>query len=160
MRQYASYLDALRFMDIRASNGELTIRDRHNLLGNTDVGTWVKGWLHCGGRDMSMWRCVSSEDDSPFVWCYKKVEYGKDLYTPVRRLDGQLVLETGPLFVVLRCPSSHLYFAKRFDYWARDCDFELHLRRQARGIFIGLQNVKLFSILQWHGLSHYVGTSV
>lgn len=47
------------------------------------------------------------------------------------QFDGQQLLEGGPSLVILRPPFEHLYFTKRFCNWARDSDFELHMRLHA-----------------------------
>lgn len=39
---FGFFLDALHFNDMRASDRVSTVRDCHNVLGDTDVGEWVK----------------------------------------------------------------------------------------------------------------------
>lgn len=51
-----SYFDASRFTDMYASDRELTVRDSHNVLCDTDVGVWAKRWVHLDGRGMSVSR--------------------------------------------------------------------------------------------------------
>lgn len=68
-QKYGSYLDVLRRADVRASDRELTVCDSQNMLLDNDVGAWVKLWLLCGGRDMSVSRWVSSEVHFRFVCC-------------------------------------------------------------------------------------------
>lgn len=63
---------------MRPSDRVLTVRDRHNVLRDTDGGAWVKHWLHCSGHSMSVWPCVSPELDYPFVRCYEEVKYEKE----------------------------------------------------------------------------------
>lgn len=53
VREYPSYLDASHFMDMQASDRLLTVRDRHSVLCDTDVGALVKHWLQCGGHGLS-----------------------------------------------------------------------------------------------------------
>lgn len=72
---------------------------------------WVKRWLHCVGRGMSVSRCVSSKINCPFASCYKDVDYEKDLAMLLWQFDGHSLPEIVLSFVVLYCPFSHLYFA-------------------------------------------------
>lgn len=85
---------------------------------------------------MSVWSCVSSEIDWPFVHCNEKVEY-EDLSVLVWRSDGQPFPEPGPSLVIWHRPFSQLYFAERFECWVHGCSFELRLRRNRWGIFAG-----------------------
>lgn len=88
----------------------------------------------------------------------KEAENEKDLSMLVPGFDGQPLPEIGPSPVVLCLPFSHLYFAKCFNFWARDYDFELFCCRHVRGIFAGWHNVKLLAILPSHRPSDYVET--
>lgn len=49
----------------------------------------------------------------------------KDPLALLRRFDEQPLLERDPSLVSSHCPFSHLYFAERFDYGVRGCNFEL-----------------------------------
>lgn len=70
VREYASYQYASGFTDMCASDQALTVCVSHNVLRNTGIGAWVRGWWQCGGCGMSMSRCVGTEVDCPFVHCY------------------------------------------------------------------------------------------
>lgn len=111
------------FTNIHVSDLVLTICGRHNVLRDTDAGAWVKRWFHCGGRYMSLSRCVSSEIDCPLVFCCEEVVHENDLLMLVRCFDGQPLRNIDPSLVDLHRPFSHLYFTDRFDYWACDCKF-------------------------------------
>lgn len=137
MREYASYLDASRSTDMPASDPALNVCDRHNLLRDTDVKAWVEPWRHCGERGKSLTNCFGSKIDWLFFRRYEEVEYKTDLWTFVRRFDGQRLPELGPSLVVFGRPSSNLYPADHLVYWVHDCDFELLLHRHARGMFDG-----------------------
>lgn len=75
----------------------------------------------------------------------------------VRRFIGQPFPKVGPSLVVLGRPCSHLYLARRIDYWARIRDFEVRLRLHARIIFAGWHNVELLVIPPCHRPIQYVG---
>lgn len=81
-------MDVSRFTDMRASDCELAVCDLHNLFRDSNVGTWVKRWVHFGGCGVSLWRCSSFKIDCPVVRYYKVVENEKYLYTLVKRFDG------------------------------------------------------------------------
>lgn len=110
-----SYLDASRFTDRPVSDRSLTVRDRHNEVRDTDVGTQVKLQLHCGERGLFVSRCIGSEVDCPFIRIYEEVEYKKELPTLVRHSHGQLVPKMGLSFVFLGHSFKYLYFAEGFD---------------------------------------------
>lgn len=74
---------------MRANDRAFAVRDLHNVLGNTDVGVWVKRWLHCSVPGISVSHFYGSEPDCPFVRCYEGIEYEKDLSMLVLRFDGQ-----------------------------------------------------------------------
>lgn len=57
---------------MKASNWPLTIRDRQNLLCDTDDEAWVRHLFHFDGRGMSVSRWVSSEIYCSFVCCYNR----------------------------------------------------------------------------------------
>lgn len=92
------------------------------MLPDTEVGAWIKPWLHCGGHDMFVLRSVCSEVDYHFLWCYEQVEYEKDFLMVVWRFDEQPLPKIVPSLVDLCCPFSHPCFAEHLDYLARDCD--------------------------------------
>lgn len=77
--EYASHLDEELFTNIRASNLASTVHDQESLLCGTDVGEWVKRFVHCGRRGMLVLSCVSYEVDCLFVHWYEAVEYERDL---------------------------------------------------------------------------------
>lgn len=105
---------------------------------------------------MSLSRCTFSKVDYLFFRYYQKLEYVKDMSSLVQRFEGQLLPELGPSLVILRCKFSHLYLAKSFDYWACDCNIELHLLGHDRGVPAGSNNVRLFAITPLHRPSHYI----
>lgn len=76
----------------------------------------------------------------------------------MQRFEGQLLPEIGSPFFALRRPFGHLHFAKCFESWGRDCDFEFRLCRHVRGIFASWHNVKLFAIPSLHWASNYAET--
>lgn len=131
MLEHVAHLEASRFINMHASDRALTFLVRHSVLCDTDIGSWEKCGLHCGGRGMSASRCVGSEVDCPFRCCYKEVEYEKDSSKLTQRFDGQPLSENILSLIILRCPFFHLYFAERFDSCAHDCHFEPRLRRHA-----------------------------
>lgn len=137
VREYANYLDAVWFTDMRTSNLALTVCDLHSMVCNTDAGACVKLWLPCGEHSMSVLRDVAWEVDCTFVRCYEEVEYEKDFSSLLKRYDGQSLPETDPPRIVLRSTFSHFYFDDCFHYLAFDCNFGLRLRLHAREIFAG-----------------------
>lgn len=66
--------------------------------------------------------------------------------------------DLGTPLIVLRLPSSHLYFAEHFEYWAHDFDFELRLHCHTRRIFPGWQIVILLASSPSHLQGHYMNT--
>lgn len=66
------------------------------------------------------------------------------------RFVAQVIQEFDPLIIVLHSSFRHLYFGEKFSYWARDCDFELHLGWHAKGIFARWHKVELFTIPHLH----------
>lgn len=94
--------------------------------------------------------CLGSNVDFSFICCYEEVVYQKDLSTLLERFHGQLLPEPGPLLVVLRRPSSHLYYVDSFDNWVCDYVLELTLRCHSWNIFAGWPNLELFAILPSH----------
>lgn len=107
VREYASYLDALRFMDMRAS--ALNVGDRHDLWHGTDVRAWVKPRLHCGERGMSLSLWLTSKVDCAFVRWYEEVQYETDLSTLVQCFNAQRLPEIVLVLVVLPRPYSHSF---------------------------------------------------
>lgn len=79
VREYASYLDALRFTDMSACSHLLKSRDRHKGLHDIDVAAWVKSWMPCAERAIFVSCCVGSEADCPLISCYKEAEFEEDL---------------------------------------------------------------------------------
>lgn len=69
MHEYASYLDLVRYTDMRARDCLLNIRNRQNMLWDTDFQVWVKLWLPCTGHGMHVSHCVGSEVYFSFVPC-------------------------------------------------------------------------------------------
>lgn len=108
---------------------------------------------------MSVSRCSSFVVDCPINRWYKKVDYEKDRSTLVQLFDGQLLSWLGLSFVVLHLPFSHLCSAEHFDYWARNCVFELCLPLHARRIFAAWHKFNLIAILLVHRQSHYIESS-
>lgn len=74
---------------MRESGRSWTPRGLHEVLPDTDFGAWVKGWLHCGGRDMCLSHCIGIEADRPFVCIFEVGKYEKDHSTLVRCFVGQ-----------------------------------------------------------------------
>lgn len=73
VQEYASYLDAVGFTDMRASDRALSIRDWHSLLRGSNGIAWVKCWLHCGGHGMYVLRRVGSGVDCPIFRCLERL---------------------------------------------------------------------------------------
>lgn len=67
------------FVALRKSGVALTFCDHNNITRVTVVDTRFNLFLHCRGRGMFVFRCVSPEADLPFVRCYQKVEYEPSL---------------------------------------------------------------------------------
>lgn len=86
--EYASYLDVLRFTEMQASDGALTVCDCQILLRDANVAARVKRWLQCGALGLSVPCCAGSALDCDFVLCYEEVEYEKDPATIVPSLLG------------------------------------------------------------------------
>lgn len=120
---YVSYLHALRLPDMLGRDRVSTLLYRLDVLHNTDVRAWFRRWLHCCGRGLPVSRCMGCEIDCPFARVFLEVKYEKHLST-LLRFGGLPLSEYGPSLVVLLRPCVHLYLAYRFDYWARDGDFE------------------------------------
>lgn len=112
LREYASYLNALRFTDMPARDRALTVSDSDNVWRNSDVVARVKRWLYCDGRGMPVYLYVGSQVDCPFVPCYEEIEYEKDLST----LFGTLIVSCSPNLV--RRSSS--YVVRLFTYISPD----------------------------------------
>lgn len=143
---------------MHATDRAVTVVDCPYVLCNTDSGTWVKRWMHCGGRGMSISRCIGCKVDCPTVSCYEEVEQKKNMSKTLPRFDGQPLLEPGPSFAVLRCLFSPLHFAQCFGYWAYRCHYELHLPHQTCWIFAPCYSIELFAILPLNHMSHYLET--
>lgn len=75
IREYNCFHDARRFAAMNESDVPLTIRGRKNIARVTAGSVWVKRWLHCYGRGMSLYRWVSTAADMPFFHCYEAGEY-------------------------------------------------------------------------------------
>lgn len=61
------------------SDRALTLCDRHSVQCHIDDGVWVKCWLPCSGRGMSVSCCIGPSAHSPFVSAYEEAEHEKDL---------------------------------------------------------------------------------
>lgn len=158
VREYVSYLGVLRFTDMRAIDRALTVPDRHNVLRNFKVGESVKPWFHCAGPALSISRCVGFEDNCRFVRCTEDVEYEMDLSALVQHFNRQSLPKSEWLVAVLRRSCNHLNFADHFNYWSRNCNFELHLRGHSWWIFSGWDNIDLIALLLSQQPSYYFGT--
>lgn len=156
VQEYASNPYVSRSTDMGESDRALTVRSRHNVLRHFDVGPWVKRWLRCRENRMSVSCHVVSEVDCPFLRSYEEVEHEKNLSTLVQLFDGHSLPKTGPSFVVLHHPFTHLYFGERFYYSGRDCLFEPHLRRQEQNVFAWRHNAELFAISSSHRPNQYI----
>lgn len=66
-REDASYLDASRSTDMRASDLALTVSDRLKTLRDTDLKAWVKHGLQCAASGMSVSRYLGFEVYCPIV---------------------------------------------------------------------------------------------
>lgn len=100
---------------MHASDLASTVHDRQTVLREPVVGACIRDWLYCGGPGMSLLRFVGSEVDCRFVRCYEEVEYERDFSTLMWQFKVQPLPKIGLSLIVLRRPSSHLYFAKCFD---------------------------------------------
>lgn len=158
MPECAFYLDALRSTRMPASNWLLTVRDRYNVLRDSDMGAWVKHWWHCCRCGMYVLGGIGSEIDCAFVQFEEQVQCEKDLPTLSQRFDGRLLPKLGLAPVVLRLPASNLYFTDCFDYWALNCSFELRFRHHAGMVFAGCHNIEFLPVSQLHCQSHYIRT--
>lgn len=98
---YSSYLNALHFTYMTASDSALTGRDRYNVLHDTEAEGWVKHLLRCGGHGISVLGCIGSKVDCPF---FSRIKFGRIREGSVNgcaAFHGQQLSETGPLLVVL-----------------------------------------------------------
>lgn len=70
----------------------------------------VQSLVHFGGRGLSLLRRVILEVDCPFVHCYKKILYAKNLSTNGRCLMVSHFLKLGPSLAFFCHPIRHLNF--------------------------------------------------
>lgn len=103
-QEYASCLNALDFTVTRVTCHILIVVDRQGMLRDTDVGAWVRYWLHCGESGMSASCCVQLKVDCPFGRGFEEVEYKKKLSKPVRHFDRPPLPKLGLSLVVLHHP--------------------------------------------------------
>lgn len=104
-----------------------------------------------GGRRALRCRCVGKEADSPFVRCCEEVDYEGGLVQFLAWMsdqgDGLADKPNLEYFLVLQRFDglSYVYWP---EYWARDCDFEMHMRtnRMLVKTFAGWPNVEVFAL--------------
>lgn len=123
---------------MHASAGVLTVYDWHNVFCDADFVALVKLWLRCSGRGLSMQRCISSRGDYTHVRRYKQVGDEMVPWAGLQSYGGSPLAKMGPSCFTTHRPFCHLYFAKRFTYWAHHCELE-HFRGHAIWISVGCQ---------------------
>lgn len=97
---YDAFLDLCRFAAMRMNGDSTTVWDvTHHRHCNTAVEACCKRCLPQGGRGTLMSLCVGTDVDSPFVLCFKKVDYDESLSKMASAKRGRLMSEmpsTGP----------------------------------------------------------------
>lgn len=101
---------------------------------DTEVSALVRRWLHWGMCHLSASHCVIPEADCPVFCCYKECLYKIELRTHLRCLNRQVLSEALPSLFALCREFNHLFFARRFGFWAQACNLEFHLCRHAKNI--------------------------
>lgn len=59
--------DGRPFAEMRSHVSALTIRGRNDVPWDTNVGAWVRRWLHCSGHEMTVSTSESSKSDILWV---------------------------------------------------------------------------------------------
>lgn len=140
---------------MRESGSALTTGDRSNVTQVTAVSAWLKRWLHCDGRGISVFHCVISAADMCFVRCIEKVECEKALWELVCSHSGQSVPEVSLSLVTLRPPFHMIYLMNRLDCCICDRSFKSRLQTHVRPLIVRWYRVEVFSILPSCCASHY-----
>lgn len=122
------------------------------------------GWCRCCGVGQTLvalpwtWHfCVALRRHQSWLPWFPFFRLGriwKDLLMLVQQIDGEVLAEVGLSLFFLRRTSSHLYLAKHFEHLVHDCEFEVRLPRNMRGIFSGSHNVQAFATLPSLHQSH------
>lgn len=136
----------------------LTIRNRNTIIRVTAVDAWVKFWLHCGGRGMSVSHCVSSAADMPFVSCYGGVEFEMALGELICWHSGQTVLEVGPSLGGSLVSLHMTYLMDRLHYQFPDFSFKACFRTPGHPLGAGWHNAEVFEIPPSFHATYFVAT--
>lgn len=72
VREYVSYPYASHYIEMHTGDRAWTVRNRHNMLCNTDIGAWATFWLPCAGRGMFVSHCVGSQGYCTVVRFWKR----------------------------------------------------------------------------------------
>lgn len=115
-----------------------------------------RGWLHCVGCGISVFRCASSKDSMPLNRWYKTFLYKRALWDQIRSHSGCDVLEVSPYSGLLCCPFHLFYVIDSGLYWWLDCAFECRLCTHQRLSLIDSCNTEICAMVIASRLFYYV----